>query len=648
MRHKSFVTCVERSTKKDRVTMLQFLRSNAGSWIIKILMGLIIISFAAWGIADIFVKDPNATVVASVDGHKITSLDVKHEVINYGNLISKQFGQEFNIDMLKQQGMHRNVVQNLLKEAASKRFAEKFKLRVGEGQVRDSILKNPMFRTEDGQFNAEQFKRFMGMMGKSEAGYIFDTQRRIVQTALSDTLGGAIKPPSLLIDDMYNFKNEKRVAQYIKIPNESMTAPQPTDDELKKYHEEKGEKFMAPEYRSFKLIKLSPKQEADKIQMSDEELKKLYDDNIQEYTRPEKREVDAFITHDIEAAREVKNQLIAKKEPQAIVDAMGKEKVTYNDWGLVTSDDIPEEIKDAVLILPLGEISEPLQTKDGFYITRIKKIEKAGVDSFETVKPHIAEKEKLARATDQLIDKTNKIDEKVSDGVSIEDIAKEMNVPVQHIDLVDNMGVAKVQTEDSKDPTKAPSQEIVQTVFASPLKEVSSIQENTQGEYYVVKVEEIVPKVLKPLDDVKEQVKKLWTLQQQKEMAEKKAQEIVAEIKKGQSLTTLAKANNLEIKTTEEFTRDGKPLKGIFPRNVLTTLFKEKPNGVEMGLSGSAYVVAQLDRIIPIKEKEKESEEKIIKSLESDLKKDIMDQFQEALLKKYNAHIDEEALDNVL
>lgn len=648
MRHKSFVTCVESSTKKDRVTMLQFLRSNAGSWIIKILMGLIIISFAAWGIADIFVKDPNATVVASVDGHKITSLDVKHEVINYGNLISKQFGQEFNLEALKQQGMHRNVVQNLLKEAASKRFAEKFNLRVGEGQIRDSILKNPMFRTEDGQFNPEHFKRFMGMMGKSEAAYIFDTQRRIIQSALSDTLGGDIKPPSLLIDDMYNFKNEKRVAQYIKIPNASMTPPQPTDDELKKYHEEKADKFMAPEYRSFKLIKLSSKEEATKIQISDDELKKLYDDNIQEYTRPEKREIDAFITHDLDAAREVKNQLIAKKEPQAIVDTMGKEKVTYNDWGLVTSDDIPEEIKDAVLILPLGEISEPLQTKDGFYITRIKKIEKAGVDSFETVKPHIAEKEKLARATDQLIDRTNKIDEKVAEGLSIEDVAKEMNLVIQHVDLVDNMGVAKVQTEESKDPLKAPTQEIVQTAFVSPLKEVTSVQENAQGEYFVLKVEEIVPKTLKPLDDVKEQVKKLWTMQQQKEMAEKKAQEIVDEIKKGQALVTFAKANNLEVITTEEFTRDGKPLKGVFPRNVLMTLFKEKPNGVEMGQSGDSYVVAQLERIIPITTKEKENEEKIIKSLEKDLKRDIMDQFQEALLKKYNAHIDEEALNNAL
>lgn len=648
MRHKSFVTCVERSTKKDRVTMLQFLRSNAGSWIIKILMGLIIISFAAWGIQDIFRTDPNATIVAKVDGHKITSLNVKHEIINYGNLISKQFGQEFNIEMLKQQGMHRNIVQNLLKEAANTRFAEKFKLRVGEGQVRDSIIKNPMFRTEDGQFNTDHFKRFMSMMGKSEASYIFDTQRRIVQSAISDTLGGSIKPPSLLIDNIYNFKNEKRVAQYIKISNESMTAPQSTDEDLKKYHEEKKDKFMAPEYRSFKLVKLNPKQEADKIQINDDELKKLYDQNIQEYTRPEKREIDAFITHDMDTAREVKNQLLAKKEPQAIVDGMGKEKVTYNDWGLVTSDDIPEEIKDAVLILPLGEISEPLQTKDGFYITRIKKIEKAGVDSFETVKTHIAEKEKLTRATDQLIDITNKIDEKVAEGISIEDISKEMNVPLQHVDLIDNMGVAKVQSKESQDPLKAPSQEIVQTAFSLPLKEVSSIQENSQGDYYIVKVEEIVTQTLKPFDDVKEQVKKLWTMQQQKQMAEKKAQEIVDEVKKGQALTTLAKANNLEIKTTEEFTRDGKPLKGIFPRNVLTTLFKEKPNGVEMGQSGSAYVVAQLDRIIPIKEKEKEAEEKIIKSLENDLKKDIMDQFQETLLKKYNAYIDEEALNNVL
>jgi peptidyl-prolyl cis-trans isomerase D len=628
--------------------MLQFIRSKAGSWVIKILLGLIIVSFAAWGISDIFKSDPNANVVASVDGHKVTAGDVRREVYTYGNLISKQFGQEFNLDALKEQGVHLNIVQNLLRDAASKRFADKFNLRVGESQVRDAIIKNPMFRSKDGQFDADQFKRFMGMMGKSEAGYVQDTQRKIVQSAISDTLGVGFKVPSLLLDDVYNFKNEKRVARYIKIANNSMTAPEASPEDLAKFHQEKSEKFMAPEYRSFKVVKLNPKDEAAKIQIKDEEIKKLYDENIQEYTRPEKREIDAFIVKDADAGRDVKTKILAKMEPAKIIEAMGADKVTYNDWGLVTSDDIPEEIKDSVLMLPLGETSEPLQTKDGFYVVRIKKIEKAGVDSFETVKDHIAEKEKLARATDQIIDTTNKIDEKISEGLSLEDIAKEMNLSVQTIALVDQMGVAKVQNEDSKDPTKSPSMEIVQTAFSSPLKEVTSIQETSNGDYFALKVEEILPKALKPLEDVKEQVKKLWSQDQQRQLAEKKAKEVLEEVKKGQALETLAKANNLEVKVTEEFTRDGRPLKGILPRNVLSTLFKEKPNGADMGQSGDSYVVAQLDKIVPIKEKEKEGLEKMTKSLENDIKRDIMDQFQEALLKKYNAKIDDEVLNNSL
>jgi peptidyl-prolyl cis-trans isomerase D len=625
--------------------MLQFIRSKAGSWVVKVLLLLIIVAFTSWEINDIFRKDVASEAIATVNKDKITVAQYKAQVYQTLQQFARFMGPNANIETLKNMGYHKMILENLITQAVQKQYTSENKLLIGEEQIRAEIMNQPNFKNQIGQFDSNRFYSFINQSYGSEAAYIKQLQGQLNTKNINEPFDLELPFNSLLNQNLYRYKNEKRVADYVKISIKGQTIPSATDEQLQEYYDKHNDKFMAPEYRSFSLIKLDPKDRSAKISLTDVQIKEEYNKRIADYTRPEKRDATEFILKDQAKAADVAKMLADGKSPEDISKKLGKDNVTHSEWGLVNSDEIPDELKDAILVLNEGDISKPLQSKEGWHVVKIKKVEKGGVDSFDTVKEHLAQQMKVYEGTNQVIELANNMDEKLSDGMTLEEVAKENSVEIMKIDNVNQQGMFK---DVASDHVKAPSQEIIRAAFNYAEGEVSGFRETKDGVNYALRVEVITPEAVKPFDMVKDAVNKAWTSEEKRNSANNLAKEITEKSKTESDFNKVANEYNLAVTTSPEFKRSGGELKGALPSFVVTNLFKGKVGEVEMGMVGENFAVAKLKSIIAADPtKDKDGVDKIAKEVTSSYARDLAAQFDNALRKKYKVVVKDELVDTV-
>src|SRR5918994_1503468 len=136
--------------------MMSTLRSKAGGWVAKIFIGLLALSFAVWGIADVF-RGYRADVLAKVGDVEITAEDYRTAYNRQIRAYSRQLGQTLTPDLVRQLGLDRQILGELVREAAIKAQARELGLALPDRAVAQRIAENPAFHNAQGQFNPNEF-----------------------------------------------------------------------------------------------------------------------------------------------------------------------------------------------------------------------------------------------------------------------------------------------------------------------------------------------------------------------------------------------------------------------------------------------------------------------------------------------------------
>src|SRR5437763_8099933 len=135
--------------------MMQWIRGRAGSIIVKVLFGLLIVSFGFWGIytrSDYYQGHSPETVVATVGGQDIRAEDVQRALTPALERLRSQFGGSIDQAQVKQLGILDTLLAQLIERSLLDQQAQRLGLEVSEDTVRRAIFENPAFRGPDGQF----------------------------------------------------------------------------------------------------------------------------------------------------------------------------------------------------------------------------------------------------------------------------------------------------------------------------------------------------------------------------------------------------------------------------------------------------------------------------------------------------------------
>lgn len=583
-----------------------------GKTVMSILFGVLIISFGVWGIADIF-KGFGQSSLAKIGDTEITTEQFRNLFTDKLQQIGRRFGRPLTMEQARQFGLDRQVLQEVIADAALDETAKRMGLGQSDADVVRAISNDPNFKGLDGKFEHERFVQIIRQAGFTEQRYIAEQRRVALRRQLTGTVLAGLEPPKTQVEALVRFQNEQRSASYVRLTAaQAGTIDPPSPEALASYFEERKQLFRAPEYRKIAVLTLTPDELGKWITVSDEDAKKVFEQRKERYTTPEKRQIYQIPFQNADEARAARERIASGT---SFEDIAKERKLTTadTDLGNVAKSSIGDSaIANAAFALAPDTVSEPVKGALITALLKVTKVEPGTNPTYESVAPAIKRELATERARAQLQDLHNKIEDERGGGSNIAEAAQKLGLKAITIEAVDRSG----RGMDGKPVAGLPQgADIVGPAFASNVGvENESVQYNG-GEIWF-DVLGVTPSRERTLDEVKDQVEARWREEQISTRLRAKATGMIAKLDKGATLDAEASAMALKVETATLFKRDAEP-KGM-PERLVAAAFRTPKDGVGQveGSGASEWVVFKVtDVVVPPVDLASEDVKKLTESL---------------------------------
>ena len=567
------------------------MRKASSNWLGKIIMavvmGVLIVSFGVWGIADIF-KGFGQSTLAKVGGTEISAEQFRQIYTDKLQQLGRQLGRPLTSEQARAFGLDRQVLQQTLAEAALDEEARRMGLGQSDAEVMRSIYSDPNFRGLNGQFDPARFQSLIRQFGYSEQRYLAEQRRVGLRRQIAGTISAGLEPPKPLIDALIRFQNEQRSIEYIKLDAaQAGTIDPPSPETLAAYFDDHKTQFRAPEYRKISFVTITPEAIGKWTEVSDEDARKVFEQQRDRLGTPEKREVSQIVFPNAEEALAARGRLTSGTS----FDDLAKERnlnLADVDLGLIAKSAILDPaVAEAAFSMPSGEVSQPVQGRFGVALVKVGKIEPGTTPTYEGLAAQIKKDLATERARAKVAELHNKMEDERGGGAGVVEAAQKLGIAPVTIEAVDRSG----RTPDGQPVANIPrGLDVVSQAFNSDVGvENDPIQFN--GGYVWYDVLGITPSRERNLDEVKDQVEARWREDQISTKLRAKATEIVQKLENGGKLADIAASLGVKVETAAGFRRDAS-LPDV-PSAVITAAFRTPKDGVGQTpvAGGSQWVV---------------------------------------------------------
>jgi peptidyl-prolyl cis-trans isomerase D len=626
--------------------MLNALRKQAGSWVVKALLMLLVVSFAIWGIGDVFYGGSQNPAVAKVGESEISATELSEAFNRSLRNLQERVGAQIDREQAIQLGVMQQALQDLIARRLVDLRARDMGLTVSDASLRELVTTDPMFQVA-GQFERGRFDQLLLANGLTEQDYLASLRQDVVRGALTDGLAGAAVVPQALVDALYSHRNEQRSGRYAVVETSATSGvPEPTEEDLQAFHEANQERFTAPEYRALTFVTLEPEDLIDEIEVSEDEIAAEYQGRIESYRTPERRTVEQLLAVDRETI-DAAASLVAEGQSLADVGAaMADEGISYDDLGSITRRDLPAGIAAAVFEQPDGEVGAPVQSPFGWHLFRVSAIEPEVVVPLAEVRDELAQELALAQARDRLPALANRLDDELAAGAPVDEAAAAVGLTATTLPAVDRNGLNPAGDTPEDLP---PWPEFLETAFSMLADEVSLLEDTDAGAYFVVQVDSVTPPRLKPVDEVRDALAAAWQAEQRQKLARERAEALLARANEVSSLDQLAEG--LPVTPIEPVRRgDRGTAQGLNPA-IVQALFAAEPGSIADRVVPvpTGFALVATDEVIEADPSaDPEGTARLRSQLEAELQNDLLSQFEAALRRDYPVEIDPATINRLI
>jgi peptidyl-prolyl cis-trans isomerase D len=578
--------------------MLRGIRQASSNWLGKavmaVVMGVLIVSFGVWGIADIF-KGFGQSKLAKIGSTEI-SIEAFRQIYNDRlQQLSRQFGRPLTQEQARLFGLDRQVLQQVVAEAALDEETRRMGLGQSDAETMRVITNDPNFKGLNGQFDAARFQATLRQAGYTEPRYLAEQRRLSLRRQVTGTITSGLEPPKLLLDAITRFQNEQRSIDYIKLDAaQAGTIDPPSPETLAAYFEDHKVQFRAPEYRKLSFAVITPEEIAKWSTVTDEEAKKLYDERKDKMGTPDRREVSQIVFPNMEEATAARGRINASFGFADLAKERGLNPADY-DLGMVAKSAIIDPaVANAAFALNSDEVSQPVQGSFGVALVKVGKIEPASVPSYESVAATIKKEIATANARAKVNELQGKMEDERGGGASIVEASQKIGLTAVTIDAVDRSG----RMPNGQPVASIPrGLEVVSQAFNSDVG-VDNDPISFQGGYVWYDVLGITPSRERPLDEVRDQVEAKWREDQVASRLRTKTAEMVKKLETGGKLADEATAAGAKVESAKDFKREAS-VAGV-PSSAITAAFRVAKDGVGQSGSGGEWTVFKVtDVVIP-------------------------------------------------
>jgi peptidyl-prolyl cis-trans isomerase D len=630
--------------------MLRGLHKASSTWLGKAVMaavmGVIAISFAIWGIGDIF-RGFGRNAVATIGGTEISIEQFRQFYNERLQQLGRQAGRPITPDEARARGLDRQLLAQLIAETTVDEQAKQLRLGIDNAEIAKRITADPSFRGANGQFDRQRFEQIIRQAGFSESRFIEEQRRSMLRRQLAQSITGDLKVPATALAVLNQYQNEKRQIEYVALGAAQVgDVPAPTPEVLNKYFDERKTLFRAPEYRNITLLSLASSDLAKPDAVTDADAKAYFEQHKNSYGKPEKREVRQIVFQKPEEAADARERITKG----AKFDDIAKErqlKQSDIDLGMVAKSDIIDSaVADAAFSLKPGETSAPVKGQFGTVLLQVGKIEPGEEKTYEQVAAQIKREIAESRAKSEVGNLRDKIEDERAAGSTLAEVAKKLGLKSVAIEAVDRSGRAP----DGKPVAALPqSPNVINAAFASDVGVDNDPLQLPGGGYLYYDVTGVTPSRERPLEEVKDQVTARWRDDEIAKRLQAKADDLVGKLKAGTSFAQAASEAGLNVQTAKDLQR-GKS-GGFIPAKTIEAVFrtpKGTPASAEGGKETERFVFRVTDVVDPPFEAGTPQGQAITTTLQNSYTDDLVGEYITRLENDFGVTVNPAALNQVV
>ena len=532
--------------------LLEAIRKRTGSIVVKVLLGLLILSFGLWGIGDYVGGVSTARSVADIGDVEISPAEFQNEVRRELNRYRMVLGDRFTFEQAETLGIVDAVLRKLISQTLFHLGAEGLDVTVGDDEVRKRITGDEAFQGAVGGFDRARMLSALQTMGLSEDQYIALVRDQVARDQLVGSVAAGARVPDRLAERIFRHRKERRVAETVLIADAAVTGlPEPDPAALEQYHRDHATRYTAPEFRALTVIRLDAADLAEEIAVSDTELREAFEAREDEFNTPERRAVEQMIFEDEETARRAREQLLRGRAFAAVAREVANMDADGIDLGSVTREEMLPEVAAAVFTLGAGAISAPVASPLGWHILRIGAVERERRKSLDEVRDSLAEEIAMERATDGLYELANRLEDALGGGATLEEAGGRLNLGLVRIAAIGPKG----RDRDGKPIADLPRGQFLTVAFETGAGEESTLIEAGSDGYFILRVDAITAPELRPFATVRGRVADDWTEERRRDRAKELAEHVLERARSGASLDALAAEVGGELTVTPPFDR---------------------------------------------------------------------------------------------
>jgi peptidyl-prolyl cis-trans isomerase D len=535
--------------------MLRGIRKASANWLGRAVMGavmtLLALSFAVWGINDIF-RGFGRSTLAKIGDTEIP-IDLFRQTYNDRlQKLAQQLGHPVTPEQANALGLDRQVLGEMVAQAGLDQFAQQMRLGISNAEIARRITTDPTFQTANGRFDRARFEDILRNAGYTEQRFVAEQRGVMLRRQITDTVSGDLMVPRAWLDAVNQFQNQERSIEYVALgPAQAGDIPQPTADELNKYFADRKILFRAPEYRKIVTVTATQTELAKSIEVSDKDVKNAYDQNPSRYITPERRHVEQIVFPTMPEAQAASARIKSGLSFTALAAERGLKEGDIDLGTVPKSRIIDPAVADAAFSLKEGEVSAPVQGRFGAVIVTVLKIEPQQTKSLAVVAPFIRNDLAVERAKTEVQDIHDKVEDARAGGSTLEEAAQKLKLPMVTHDALDRSG----RDPTGKLVTDLPhAGDVISAAFATDVG-VDNDPLEVDGGYIWYDVTDIMPARDRTLDEVKSQVEEHWRDDEIASRLKAKAADILDKLKNGNALDALAAADGLKVETAGNLKR---------------------------------------------------------------------------------------------
>ncbi len=594
--------------------MLEIMRENAQSWIIKILFAIIILAFVlTFGLGGFNSKgDP---IVAYVDDDPISRVQFEIKLARFVENLRKN--RHLTAEQLESPQLKQMVLDDMISRLLMMHEAQKLGITISDDEVYKAISSMPAFWNKTKHFDKNRYAALLRQSRTTPEQFEAEFRQNLIQGKLQRFVSKTAQATPAQGRALYNWLREQARIKYLIVNPEDFLnrkSVAPTDEDIAKFYKDHQDKFQKPATAKFEFIAFTPRELAATQPVTDEELKTYYDEHKAGYQQKEQIKARHILISldpaaspaEVEKSLAKIKKVLAKAKNGSNFAALAKKysegpsAATGGDLGWFGHGAMVKPFEVAAFALKKGEISQPVRTNFGWHIIKIEDRKEPRQQAFDEVREDIRDTIAEDKAADKVSDLMDESMDRLFSGMTLKEIAKELKLEVSTSPMV---SVAQVQKVFGM------TAEAAEVLFNAPVGQKPKTPLAIENGYVLAEKLKEEPTAPIPLEKVSAQIGQTLRSQNAAKMAKEHAQDVLAKLTGKKATEALAQYRS-SMKVSDSFRRQG-PIPSLGQnQKLISAIFKGKETAwlPEVYRTQAGFVVASLAERIDAPEAEWEKE----------------------------------------